>query len=840
MQRVVEMLENQKLIDDVLSPMRSAGFALHWLHAKSKRPIGDGWSTAPVATLDDLIQTYQPGNNLGVRLGMPSCLSDGSYLHVLDIDIRDPDQADEAWARVFDLFDGVDLKTFPTVISGSGGASRHIYFVSSKPFYSRKLAVSEGKHRSSDGSWHYDWEIELFGTGKQVVMPPSIHPVTSKPYTWGQEFDFHLLSMGVGPAIAASRLEKIATAESETFAFETRDPLTFKDGQLEAELNEISEDRIDDYHDWVTIGQALHHQFGGSKAGYKLWVQQSKRSEKFSEREMPAKWRSFGRNRRAPVTMATVRQWIIDARHQRMLDQFDDVDDFQEVADQSKTTSTTEANALDDLLGTPSAPIDDLDSLIDGAVSNTSTELDWKSLLDFNEEGAIRPTLANISLVVMNDPRLVGVPQLNEFTHETVQRAVPRAKSSHRKNAAKPTLQLEGKIWDVKDPLNGELWSDDRDFAIRRVIEAPKTQGGYGIKVSDRDLKAGIVLAANNAPFHPIREYLDGQKWDGTPRAEGLFIDYMGADDCQYHRDIARMLLVAAVTRIYEPGHKFDFAVIIEGVQGKRKSTFIETLGRSWFAELDGDFHDQKAMIELMQGAWIMEIPELSGFNRGDVRSIKAFISRKKDRARLAYARRAGEFPRQCVFIGSTNDREYLKDDTGGRRFWPCICSATEIDIERLEANVDQIWAEAVHIYHQMRTAQPYGTLPLYLVNEDSRITAARLQESRRVESADDALRGQIESWLNKPINDGGFDDLDDQGEHRYRDETCLVELWVDCLMGDRKAYDQTKAQTLGRVMSRMPDWVSEGHTYSHARYGRQRVYRRDGLIGTLKRQIEI
>jgi predicted P-loop ATPase len=90
-------------------------------------------------------------------------------------------------------------------------------------------------------------------------------------------------------------------------------------------------------------------------------------------------------------------------------------------------------------------------------------------------------------------------------------------------------------------------------------------------------------------------------------------------------------------------------------------------------------------MIELMQGAWILELPELTGFQRADVRAIKAFISRQKDRARLAYARRAGEFPRQCIFIGSTNDREYLKDDTGGRRFWPMPCHVAEIDTDRLE-----------------------------------------------------------------------------------------------------------------------------------------------------------
>lgn len=843
------MLEQQQKI---IAPLKNAGFALHWLHKKSKRPIGEGWSSAPVASLDELLSTYQPGYNLGVRLGLPSCLADGSYLHVLDIDIRVPELEDEAWLTLCDLLPNIDIPSFPAVISGSGGASRHIYFVTSKPFFSRKLAVSEGKHRSADGKWHYDWEIELFGTGKQVAMPPSIHPDTGKPYTWQREFDFDMLEMGVGPTIAAERLEKIATAQAETYEFETREPLTFKDGQLEAELDELDDTHIDDYHDWVTIGAALHHQYGGNNQGYKLWVKLSKRSSKYNEKEMPAKWRSFGRNRRAPVTMATVRQWVLDERHQRIMSQFDDVDGFDEPLNNEPDEvddllgTPAASDPLDDLLGTPAAPdqIDDLDNIIDGAVANKSDEAHWSSLLDFNEEGALRPNLHNITLILKHDPRLANVAQLNEFTHETVQRGMPKTKSAHRKNAAKPTLQLEGHIWEVKDKLNGDLWSDDRDFAIRRVIEAPKTQGGYGVKVSDRDLKAAIVIAANASPFHPIREYLNGLKWDGKPRADHLFVRYLGAEDSQYHRDIARLMLIAAVTRIFEPGHKFDFAVIIEGLQGKRKSTFIETLGKAWFAELDGDFHDQKQMIELMQGAWIMEIPELSGFNRGDVRSIKAFISRRKDRARLAYARRAGEFPRQCIFIGSTNDREYLKDDTGGRRFWPCMAKVNEIDIASLEHEIDQIWAEAMALYQQMRAAQPYGTLPLYLIEEDSKVTAARLQESRRVESADDGIKGQIVAWLDKPINDGGFDDVDDQGQPKYRDETCLIEIWCECLNGDRKQYGQVQAQMLGRVMNNIDEWVKggtetdgSGSYYVSERYGRQRAYRRGGTINILRKQ---
>ncbi|WP_095011908.1 virulence-associated E family protein [Tsuneonella mangrovi] len=170
-----------------------------------------------------------------------------------------------------------------------------------------------------------------------------------------------------------------------------------------------------------------------------------------------------------------------------------------------------------------------------------------------------------------------------------------------------------------------------------------------------------------------------------------MFVVYLGAPDNAYIRDIARIALIAAMTRAYEPDKKFDYAVIIEGLQGRGKSTFIQMLGRNWFAELDGDFHDMKQMVELMQCAWIMEIPELSGFNRADVRAIKAFISRQEDRARLAYAKRVSEFPMQCVFIGSTNDREYLKDDTGGRRFWPVHCTLDSVNFAAFGKNVDQI-----------------------------------------------------------------------------------------------------------------------------------------------------
>lgn len=833
---------------DSIAPFCEAGFAVHWLHPKSKRPIGDDWQKRPVATIEQLRETWRPGNNVGVRLGEPSILACGLYLHVIDLDIRIAELADEAWEAFAALFPTVDPLDLPLVASGSGGESRHIYLITDKPFFGKKLAVSEGKHRRFDADrkrevWSYDWEIELFGTGKQVAMPPSIHPDTGFPYEWAREFDFGLLAFGDGPYIPATDIEALGAAETATYEFEAREPLTFEPGQMERDLALLPTSRLDDYGDWVMLGQALHHQFGGSDEGYEIWIEQSKRSEKFALndlREVRRKWRGFGRNRRQPVTMATIRQWAQDARSAAFLDAFEDEPEDDASHSDGPTVGNSIADPFGDLLAEPREP-DEFDDLTEAAKPLDPAEraLDWFSLLDFNEDNAIKPTLHNVELIVRNDIRLAGLAQINEFTQETVQRTPPGTKSKRRKNAAKDVRQLSGRVWEVKDTLNGELWSDDRDFAIRTILEAPKTQGGYGIKVTDRDLRAAIVLAANDHAFHPIREYLTSLTWDGQERIERLWIDYVYATDDCYHRDVARLVMVAAVTRIFEPGHKFDYATILEGLQGKRKSTLIEILGRKWFAELDGDFHDQKQMIELMQGAWIMEIPELTGFSRADVRSIKAFISRKRDRARLAYARRAGEFPRQCVFIGSTNDREYLKDDTGGRRFWPVQCNfdgEQEIDTDRLEAEVDQLWAEAVVLYRKMRAEKPTGTLPLYLRRAESRAIAARLQESRRVESPDDVLAGRIAEWLENPINSGGLEEeTNEDGSPRYRNEVCTAMVWAECLNKDLANFKTVEQGQINRALSKVPGWEPDG-SMRFPRYGKQRVFRRGGMIGKLER----
>jgi predicted P-loop ATPase len=856
-------------ITEIIGPLCNAGVAVHWLRPRSKAPVDAGWSEAPVATFDKLCATYAPGNNLGVRLGEPSMVGD-LYLHCLDIDVRLEDLADEASDALEELFPHVDFSNFPVVQSGSGGASRHFYFFSDKPFRSKRLKVSAGKHRRTkdhkDG-WSYDYELELFGTGKQTAIPESIHPDTGKPYVWLKPFDWLSIELGDVPFIDSADIEALQVAEHENYAYESREPLEFKVGQLERVLDDIPVSDLH-YDDWIRLGQAIHHQYGGSTEGFDLWLEHTRRSTKFvgdkQIREMRrVKWPSFGRYRGPIVTMASVVEWAKDARvaHLRdMFDEEDEEDDDDVVRDQGTSGTaavavrpvepafdpidalggddpvSTDAGDPFDCLGDDETPeVDDIDAIGTlAAASPMSADGEWISLLDLNADGAIKPTLHNVKTIVCNDPRLVGLPQLNEFTQEVVQRRPPGVKANRRRNPAKPTLQLTGPVWHVKDTLNGDLWSDDRDFAIRAILEAPKTQSGYSLKVSDRDLKAAVTIAADLNRFNPVREYLEQLTWDGEPRAESLFIDYLGADDSPYSRGVGRLMLVAAVTRIYEPGHKFDHCVILEGLQGRRKSSFIRVLGRHWFGELDGNWDDKRQMIEQMAGKWILELPELSGFGRADVRTIKAFVSTQADRARLAYARRAGEFPRQCVFWGSTNDSSYLADETGGRRWWPMKCSVEMIDTTRLEANVDQIWAETLAIYRGMRVSQPTGTLPLYLSDAEAGEEALRLQETRRNESVEDVLAGQIEAWLEKPVETGSIDDDQSGG---VRNETCVLEIWCDLMGKEASSLKQGDSQLIGRAMRKLAGgWSFDGRYADHGRFRKQRIWERGGIKGRMAR----
>ncbi len=224
--------------------------------------------------------------------------------------------------------------------------------------------------------------------------------------------------------------------------------------------------------------------------------------------------------------------------------------------------------------------------------------------------------------------------------------------------------------------------------------------------------------------YNPVRDYLTDLSWDGTPRLESWLTNASQLESTSYSREVQKLLLIAAVGRIFEPGIKYDTMVVLEGPQGGYKSSLIRWLGGQWACDgipqlrSSGD----KEVVDAMQGMWLVEIEELSSFKKADVDVLKSFLSKRFDRVRMAYARRAQDYPRQCVFIGSTNDATYLRDMTGNRRFLPLDVGT--IDIQKVPR--DQLWAEAVSVWQKNPMSEI--TLPKAAWAE-----AALEQEKRRV-----------------------------------------------------------------------------------------------------------
>lgn len=437
---------------------------------------------------------------------------------------------------------------------------------------------------------------------------------------------------------------------------------------------------------------------------------------------------------------------------------------------------------------------------------------DWRGLLDRDAEKRLKKTAYNVEIIVKNAPATANVFALDEFRQRVT-------------ITQRPGLPLSGDHW---DPC---LLGDINETAVKNWLSAPRRHGGWSLEASKENVIAAIRLAAYERRFHPIRDRLASYVHDGQPRAETLFIDYLGCDDTAYFRETARLLLLGAVVRVFEPGHKFDYMPIIEGAQGVRKSTFVKALGLGWAGDPMINWSGGKEILEQTEGFWLIEIPELSSMSRAESNEIKANLTRTTDTARLSYGHNPETRPRQCIFIGTTNDREYLKDPTGNRRFWPIPCRVAMIDTERLTLEAPQIWAEAVAWYRAMREAQPHGDLFLsFRSGSPAEREAMALQSSRKAESAEDVLAGQIAAWLDEPVGDGsGFDDLDPAVPQVARTATCTAQIWSE-MFGSRQVIPINEAMKIGKALQQL-GWNKSATKTTHAelrRYGKVSVYTRD------------
>ena len=284
--------------------------------------------------------------------------------------------------------------------------------------------------------------------------------------------------------------------------------------------------------------------------------------------------------------------------------------------------------------------------------------------------------------------------------------------------------------------------SDADDSHIRNLIDR-----NYKLRGSQTCYDC-LVEYSHKLWFHPVHDFFHNlPTWDQTPRAESIFIERLGVKDSPYARAVTKAWLLAAVARVFHPGCKFDYCLVLQGKQGIGKSTILRQLGGNWFGELDSISDED--VVERLQGLWIIELTEMQATKKAENEQIKAFISRQVDRTRFKYGRRTNELPRQCIFAATTNDHEFLRDQTGSRRFLILECNAEQFSDATDDYTIRQIWAEVFHLYNVL-FADGFDAAKLDIDFETK--TAAALLQEAHTEGSD--LQGRIEAFLDTPIPD--------------------------------------------------------------------------------------
>lgn len=339
-----------------------------------------------------------------------------------------------------------------------------------------------------------------------------------------------------------------------------------------------------------------------------------------------------------------------------------------------------------------------------GAVIKPPAAGGWRDQLARTENGSLIAHMSNVEMIMGNDERWKGVIGYCAFSSKIVKLRTP--------------------------PYGGETgdWADIDDTRVMKWLAQQ-----YNLRVKPSSVIEAVSVVAHDHAFHPVREYLHALEWDRTPRLDSWLTDIMGVAPSDYVTKVGKRWMISAVARVMKPGCKSDSVLILEGAQGAGKSTAMRILGGDWFMDTPFSLGDKDGF-QAIRGKWIVELGELDSFNKAESTKAKQFFSASTDTYRESYGRRTNDVPRQCVFVGTTNQGEYLKDATGNRRYWPVAC--TKVELEKLRAIRDQLWAEAVFCYMAGE---------LWWVNPEEAALFSEEQDERFVV---DEWEGPILGWL--------------------------------------------------------------------------------------------
>lgn len=433
-------------------------------------------------------------------------------------------------------------------------------------------------------------------------------------------------------------------------------------------------------------------------------------------------------------------------------------------------------------------------------------DYDWVGQLTCNKNGKFDNTINNVQLIMEHDAGLRGKYFYDTFKERmTVCGDLPWCKLADRMTTT---------------------WTDTDDAGLRNFLEI-KYEIVNTMKIGD-----AVLLAMQSCMRHPVREYLLSLKWDGVARADTIFIDYLGAEDTEYTRTVTRKALIGAVARIMQPGCKHDHILVLVGPQGCRKSTTLAKLGKSWFSDSFYTVQGKEAY-EQIQGFWLIEMGEMAATRKAELESIKQFVSKQSDSYRAAYAKRTQEHPRQCAFFGTTNDDEFLRDATGGRRFWPVTVTdkGRETGDYFTAEIVDQVWAEIVMRYSAGEN--------WYLDNAKIEAVTRQIQDAHTEMNGKQGLLEQFverllpKDWATRNLSqrlaywNDGFDDEKQAGTER-RKAICALEIHCELFGGTVKDYTPQKTREYNAMLKRLPGWKARSRINYGEIYGQQRGFVRE------------